>query len=520
MFTSVPLSTKNNQVFSQIITKKLDLELLLFLTLFAQFDLNNITGWQEINAAVINISGRQRMLSQQAALYALRLVSTSDQDEQKSLCKSLADVVAVMSKSHYGLTNGDSSLKLSGQLSSAIKKIYYEEPINLDKQVHDYLHAIKSLITSQKEDWHLENIHLKYILDVSSQSKTLLKSLDAVVSQYQQEKEAQELSIYLEQAELIKQSRLAEKKALQQAEQLKEALAKLKTTQTQLIQAEKMSSLGQLVAGVAHEINNPLTFISANIDYAQSYTQDLLNVLELYQKNYPQPAKAIEEKIEEIELDYLTQDLPKILDSMNLGTGRIEQIVLNLRKFSRQEEAQRKQVYIHEGIDNTLLILRHRLKARGQKPEIKVIKDYGDLPLINCFPGQLNQVFMNIISNAIDALEEECKINKGLTKPQILVRTKLQKSDAIAIIIKDNGGGMSPPVIEHLFEPFFTTKPVGKGTGLGLSISHQIIVKYHRGIIKCKSAPGEGTEFWLEIPINPEREMVKLGAGGEKKKYF
>ncbi|MGB3693657.1 MAG: ATP-binding protein [Spirulinaceae cyanobacterium] len=509
MVTSVSVSTSNKQASSQFIASKLDFQLLLSLTLVAQFNINNIADWQEINAAVINISGRQRMLSQQAALYALRLVSTSDQEEQEKLCQNLLGVVALMSKSHQGLIHGNSSLNLPGEPSLALKRIYYEAPINLEQQIQDYLHAIKSLVESKRENWNLDNLHLKYILDVSSESKILLKSLDIAVSQYQKEKEAQESSVYLEQAELIRQSRLAEKKACQQAEKIQNALANLKTTQTQLIQAEKMSSLGQLVAGVAHEINNPLTFISANVDYAQSYTQDLLDILELYQKHYPQPKEEIKDKIEDLELDYLIQDLPKILNSMSLGTGRIEQIVLNLRKFSRQEEATRKKVDIHEGINNTLLILRHRLKARGKRPEIKVIKNYGKLPLINCFPSQLNQVFMNIISNAIDALEEECKLNDQFTKPQIHLRTKLQNNDAIAIIIKDNGGGINTSVQERLFEPFFTTKPVGKGTGLGLSISHQIIVKYHRGIIKCKSAPGEGTEFWIEIPIDPDREMGK-----------
>ncbi|MEO1429295.1 MAG: PAS domain S-box protein [Cyanobacteria bacterium J06633_8] len=297
-----------------------------------------------------------------------------------------------------------------------------------------------------------------------------------------------------------------EDKIQQQAKTLQLALDKIKNTQAKLVQSEKMSSLGQMVAGVAHEINNPVNFIHGNLKHGCEYVQDLLRLLTLYQQHYPQPHSEIQAEIETIELDYIQEDLVKLLTSMQEGTTRIREIVLSLRNFSRLDEADFKKANIHEGIDSTLMILNNRLKAKPGSPEIKIIKEYDtSLPAIDCYAGQLNQVFMNILVNAIDALEDKIKdkINKNQNNfnSQITITTKLVQSKFVRITIADNGCGISTGIQTKLYDPFFTTKEVGKGTGLGLSISYQIVVEKHRGKLYCYSKPAKGTEFVIEIPV-------------------
>ncbi|BAZ10500.1 multi-sensor signal transduction multi-kinase [Calothrix sp. NIES-4071] len=281
---------------------------------------------------------------------------------------------------------------------------------------------------------------------------------------------------------------------------LEQALYDLRSTQTQLIQSEKMSSLGQMVAGIAHEINNPINFIHGNIAHASNYVCDLINLIALYQQEYS-PTLQIQEKHEEIDIDFLAKDLSKILDSMKIGSSRIRDIVLSLRNFSRLDEAEMKHADIHEGIDNTLMILQHQLKTKSYRPEIEVIKEYGVVPKINCYPGQLNQVFMNILSNGIDALDELAyNIQYSNYKPQIRICTELIDVNWVQFRIIDNGCGISQEVIKKIFDPFFSTKTVGNGTGLGLSISYEIIVNKHKGKLTCNSKLGQGTEFVIEIP--------------------
>lgn len=301
-----------------------------------------------------------------------------------------------------------------------------------------------------------------------------------------------QLGIALQQAELLQQTQ-------QQKEQLNQALQQLQGTQAKLVQGEKMAGLGQLMAGIAHEINNPVSFVFSNVAPAQKYIADLLELLSLYQQQYPEPDECIQRKRDESEIDFLAEDLPRLISSMKMGAVRIQKIIKSMQIFSRMDEAACKAVDIHQGIDSTLLILSHRLKAQLHRPEIKVVKVYGELPLLTCYAGQLNQVFMNLLSNAIDALELVASSNKPL---QISVITDwIAQNNSIVVQIKDTGSGIPESVISNVFNPFFTTKPVGKGTGLGLSISYQIVTELHRGKLECSSQPNEGTTFRLELPV-------------------
>ena len=296
----------------------------------------------------------------------------------------------------------------------------------------------------------------------------------------------------------------------QRTVELQDALTELRRTQAQVIQSEKMSSLGQLVAGVAHEINNPVNFIHGNLSHAQEYTQQLLEFVQLCKQHYPNPKVEIQEAATDIDLEFLQDDLPKVLSSMQVGTNRIRQIVLSLRNFSRMDEAEIKPVDIHEGLNSTLLILQHRLKAKQERPEIEVVKDYDRLPPVECYAGQLNQVFMNVLTNAIDALEEsfagrtfqDIQANPG----RLTIRTSAIGKQWVQIAIADNGPGIPPAIQQQVFNPFFTTKPVGKGTGMGMSISYQIITEKHGGKLDCFSRMGEGTEFVIQIPIAPSNQ--------------
>ncbi len=288
--------------------------------------------------------------------------------------------------------------------------------------------------------------------------------------------------------------------------ELQAALTELQRTQMQVIQGEKMSSLGQLVAGVAHEINNPVNFIYGNLTHVEEYSQALLNVVDVFQQHYPEPDSAVQHSLEDADVDFLQEDLPKILASMRLGTQRIRQIVMSLRNFSRMDEAEMKSVDIHEGLESTLVILHHRLKAQPEQPAVEIVRQYGDLPLVECYAGQLNQVFMNIFSNALDAMEEmnESRSLEAIkADPNIItITTALLENQQVCITIADNGPGITEPVQRRVFDPFFTTKPMGKGTGMGMSISYSIVVEKHGGSLKCDSTMGQGTEFVIQIPIH------------------
>ena len=341
-----------------------------------------------------------------------------------------------------------------------------------------------------KQVTHEANFDLQIPVSTADEIGVLSTSLNELISKVKQ---------------LLEEHKLINKNLDEKNIYLEKTLQELQSTQAQLIQSEKMSSLGQLVAGVAHEINNPVSFIHGNLVHATEYIQELLELLALYQDCYPKPSEEIQSQIEAIELGFIVKDLTKLLKSMQVGTNRIREIVLSLRNFSRLDESDFKRVDLHEGIDNTLMILQNRLKATEKRPEIEIIRNYGDLPFIDCYPGQLNQVFMNLLTNAIDALEES---NQGLSygdieaEPNtITINTECVDKKWVRISIKDNGLGMNQEVQSKLFDPFFTTKPVGKGTGLGLSISYQILTDKHQGKLCCSSELGVGSEFVLEIPV-------------------
>ena len=311
----------------------------------------------------------------------------------------------------------------------------------------------------------------------------------------------------------------SEERLRQQAARLEQTLLILQQTQTQLIQTEKMSSLGQLVAGIAHEINNPVSFISGNVSHATGYIQELMRLIDLYQKYYPHPVPEIKYVMEELDLEFITQDLPKLLNSMKVGSERIRDVVRSLRLFSRTDEAEMKPADIHEGLDSTLLILQNRLQAKGGRPGISLVKEYGDLPLVRCYPGHLNQVFMHLLTNAIDALEEGGRNSEnngkmqnqsflsgassrpGRLNPEIRIRTSVVEEKEVAIAIRDNGPGMTEEVLGCIFDPLFTTKSPETSTGLGLAISQHLIVEKHGGKLHCVSRPGEGTELIVKIAI-------------------
>jgi signal transduction histidine kinase len=330
-------------------------------------------------------------------------------------------------------------------------------------------------------------------------------AVDYITKPFQQEEVIARLNLHLKISHL---TRTLEQRVEERTAELTQSLQQLQQTQMQLIQSEKMSTLGQLVAGIGHEINNPIGFISGNCSHIEEYVKDLLRLVNLQQQKQAQPDPEIQKLVAEIDLEYLVEDLPKILGSINQGIDRLKDISLSLRTFARSDISSKVEFQIDEGINSTLMLLKHRLKDQGDRPKIEVVTKYGDLPPISCYPGQLNQVFMNIIANAIDAFEDlfengsDQQIAAACPNTITITTSVDHEQKTVTICIEDNALGMTPAVQARIFEPSFTTKPVGKGTGLGLAISYQIIVDKHYGQINCLSTLDQGTQFIITLPIS------------------
>ncbi|MBD2256468.1 ATP-binding protein [Pseudanabaena sp. FACHB-2040] len=398
------------------------------------------------------------------------------------------------------------------------------QPRHLTPEQYSALQALGRQLISQLE-LRLKVVDLNHEMEQRQQAQDQLLELNQALEQRVIDRTAElqaintqlrlEIAVRQQTERFLKQSQCELKT---QAHQLQGTLDQLKQTQTHLVQSEKISALGLLVAGIAHEINNPVNFISGNIDYGIRYANDLLDLVRLYQAEYPHPPATIQETIDEIELEHLAEDLPKLMASMKVGTQRIREIITSLKNFSRTDSHKKKLTDLHEGIQGALMILRHRLKAQPNRPEIELRQVYEDLPPVMCNIGQLNQVFMNLISNAVDALDEAHASGKLTAPPTITLHVTRLEGDWVSIVVKDNGPGIDSDIQAHIFESFFTTKALGKGTGLGLSISHQIVTQAHQGRLVCYSAPGEGTEFHIELPCQPltmPEGLGSKGAGGQ-----
>lgn len=415
---------------------------------------------------------------------------------------NLEVVTEVLSTAGY-----DVAIAMSGE--RALKQLKYQSPslILLDVQMPgiDGFETCRRL----KEDSRTSQIPVIF-LTAFSDTESIIKgfslgAVDYISKPFQEEVLLARVQTHLRLSTL---NQVLEQQVAERTVQLKQALDNLHKAQLEIIQSEKMSSLGNLIAGIAHEINNPLGFLKGSIKNSEEYIQDLSSHLSLYQAHYPQPVPSIQDHAEEIDLEFLNQDLPTLLNSMDAAADRIHSISVSLRTFSRADTEYKVDADVHEGLDSTLLLLKYRLKADEHRPEIQVQKQYGELPEVQCFPGQLNQVFMNILANAIDIFDEVAQQTTFAhlkTHPQVLtIYTVLVEPDWIEIRIKDNGRGMTEDVKAKIFEHLFTTKGVGKGTGLGLAIAHQIVVEAHGGRLTVQSELGQGSEFCIQLPIHSD----------------
>jgi len=381
------------------------------------------------------------------------------------------------------------AIRIANDGASALEQVRKEQPslILLDVQmpIMDGFETCRRLKSNEKTS-HIPIIFMTALSDKASRVRGLsLGAVDYIAKPFEQDEVLARVRVHLQLKQLTDN--------LEQ--RVQERTHALQNAQIRLVQQEKLATLGQLVAGVAHEINNPMACIANNVDPAREYVEDLISLIELYRQHYSEPVPEINKLVEEREIDFALEDLPKLIDSMQLSTERIKNISTSLRNFSRVDANSKVSVDLHKGLDSTLVILGHRIKALGDRPPISITKHYGNVPDVHCFPSAINQVFMNILANAMDALED-------LPNPAIEITTKQVDQNWVVVEIEDNGPGLTEVIKQRLFEPLFTTKPIGKGTGLGLSISRQIVVERHQGRIDCISSPGAGCKFVLELPTN------------------
>ncbi|GAB4354808.1 MAG: hypothetical protein Fur0042_23910 [Cyanophyceae cyanobacterium] len=391
---------------------------------------------------------------------------------------------------------------------TALQRIEYHRPdlILLDVMMPGGMDGFETCkrLKANEATREIPIIFMTALSDTVDKVKGLrLGAVDYITKPIQHEEVLARMDVHLQ---LYRLKRNLEQVVMERTAALNGALEDLKNAQVQLVHGEKMSTLGQLVAGIAHEINNPINFIYGNFQPAKDYIEDLLSLVQIFTEEYPTPSDRVQEKMNDINLEFLREDLPRLLHSMQFGTQRIRDLVLSLRNFSRLDESEFKTVDLHEGLESTLLILQNRLKSKAISKEIILHRNYGNLPPVECYPGQLNQVFMNLLSNAIDALEEFVSMHQGddseeQKNPEIRITTQVVPRDRVQVIIADNGPGIVPDIQSKIFDAFFTTKPMNKGTGLGLSISYQIIVDKHGGELRCVSRPGEGTQFVIDLPL-------------------
>ncbi|BDA69228.1 Response Regulator Receiver Signal Transduction Histidine Kinase [Rivularia sp. IAM M-261] len=427
------------------------------------------------------------------------LIVDDNQNNLKVLCEAIAD---------FGW-----EILVANDGESAIEQAQYAHPdlILLDVMMpgidgFDTCQHLKSNSLTRE----IPIIFMTALSDTIDKVKGLsIGGVDYVTKPFHTEEVLARINVHLQlrylNKQLEEQKLDLEKRVAVRTNELSQALHELQQSQLQLVQSEKMSTLGQLVASVAHEINNPVGFITGNLSHLADYTHKIINHLQIYRRYYSEPAIEITQNEKEICLDELIKEIPEVISSMEVGIDRISNISTSLRNFSRSDTSSKIEFDIHQGIESTLMILKPRLKSNKKHPQIELIKQYGDLPLVNCYPGQLNQVFMNIVSNAIDALEQSVEFLEKQEKNQVILTiniiTKQENKEYVSIIIKDNGLGMNAETKARIFDQFFTTKSIGKGTGLGLSISRQIIEK-HGGTISCTSNLGQGTEFTIKIPVS------------------
>ncbi|MDB9493826.1 response regulator [Spirulina major CS-329] len=391
---------------------------------------------------------------------------------------------------------------------AAVERAHYAQPdlILLDVMMPemDGFEACQRLKT-QPQTAHIPIIFMTALNEVTHKTQGFtLGAVDYITKPFQQEEVLMRIKTQLKLARLTQQvqaqNTILEQQVAQRTAELQQTLQDLKSAQVHLVQSEKMASLGLLVAGIAHEINNPVNFIHGNLGHVHEYVDNLLRAFELYQGLNPAMDEAIASELDDLDVAFIGEDLPKIVQSMAVGTERIREIVLGLRNFARKDDSQCRAVNVLDGIDSTLMLLHNRLKGSGPRPDIHITKDYGDLPLVHCYFSRLNQVWMNVLANAIDALRDA---QAEISQPAIALKAQVINQDWVQIQITDNGPGIPEQCREQLFDPFFTTKPVGKGTGLGLSISYSIVVEQHHGRLTCTSQPGQGTTFTIELPIAP-----------------